>query len=598
MKGRAALIAFALATTVLPVDAALGAAGTLPGEVVVVRMANPSDGAELRVRGRPVARLFGAGARARLKAAERRLRRAFIGPVAVSVDDRGKVAQLVVDGQVVLAATAADAGREETTPASLAGRWAAALEQALAVPPIAVSSSQVVVSPGGVGYATVTTPTPGAVTLGGFDARIAGVHLAQGALRVVGRRLGGTSVSLRLGPYQTSVAVAVRAPAGVIPPSAEVIVTGSPAPPELIREAIERRVRQIVRLEPGASTAVAAVPVDAPMAAGTSLSVPVAVRITSPFAGPVDGSVQVAVTNAPIRLADPNRLLVSNRPETITSNGLLFNETLSADHPARLLFHHLNGTPSQSRILKISLSNPGAARARVHYLSGLAGPAPDPVLTGHLATTRFLLALTAGVGYIVEVPPRGRTEFTAYTLAPQALVSGLMQFQVVEGGPIDLTVNVRLPWLLDRTVTTDLGPWAFPHPRGTFPGSLVEVKRDVPADQPYTIGELGVMSELKDVRSGEPLVGDYGVLYRFRLRLVNPTDRQITAALLAHAAGGPARGLFLIDGAVLDLGLLQANEERMVTSFVLPPSGTREVTVVTMPIAGSFYPVLLAMRPR
>ncbi|HET8679577.1 MAG TPA: hypothetical protein VFM39_05615, partial [bacterium] len=177
-------------------------------------------------------------------------------------------------------------------------------------------------------------------------------------------------------------------------------------------------------------------------------------------------------------------------------------------------------------------------------------------------------------------------------------VSGLMQFQVVEGGPVDLTVHVRLPWLLDRTVTTDLGPWAFPHPRGTFPGSLVEVKRDVPVDQTAAIGDLGVMSDLKDMRTGEPLVGDYGVLYRFRLRLVNPTDRQITSDLLANAAGGPARGLFLIDGGVTDLGLLQANEERVVTSFMLAPRGTRDVMVVTMPIAGSFYPVRLALRPR
>ncbi len=597
MKVRAALIAFAVALTVLPVDSA-SAAGSLPGEVVVVRIADPSDGAELRVRGKPVARLIGTGARTRLKAAERRLRRAFIGPVAIAVDDRGKVAHLVVDGHAVLAATAGDAAREDTTPALLAGGWATALGQALALPPIAVSSSLVPVSPGGVGYVTVTTPTPGAVVLSGFDARIAGVHLAQGTLRVAGRRLGGTTVGLRLGPYQTSVAVAVRPPAGVIPPTAEVIVTGSPAPPELVRDAVERRVRQIVQRDPGASTAVAGVPVDAPMAAGTSLSVPVPVRITSPFAGPVDGTVQVAVTNAPIRLADPNRLLVSNRPETITSNGLLFNETLSAAHPARLLFHHLNGTPSQSRILKITLSNPGAARARVHYLAGLAGPAPDPVLTGYLATARFLLALTSGIGYIVEVPSKGRTEFTAYTLAPQALVSGLMQFQVVEGGPVDLTVHVRLPWLLDTTVTTDLGPWAFPHPRGTFPGSVVEVQRDVPADQPSAIGDLGVMSELKDLRTGEALVGDYGVLYRFRLRLVNPTDRQINADLMITAAGGAARGLFLIDGVVTDVGLLQATEERAVTSFALASRATREVTVVTMPIAGSFYPVRIAMRPR
>ncbi len=596
MTRRAALAVLVVIAAGLPAAAEMR--GALPGEVVVARIADRPGGSELRVRGRPVAQLYGRGAQARMVAAMRALRRAFFAPVAVAVDDRSGVARLLVDGQVVLTADPADAGRDGTTPALLAGRWAGALEQALAVAPLAVLPSSIVLSPGGVAIASVSTPTPGPIVVGRFDARVAEVRLVRGTLRVVGRRLGGTIVTLRLGPYQTPVTIAVRRPAGVIPLAAEVIVTGSPAPPDLIREAVERRVRQVVRLDPGASTAVGRVPVESPLAPGASLSSPVAARITSPYGGPVEGIVQVTVTNTPIRLVDPDRLLVSNRPETITSNGLLFNETLSAAHPARLLFHHLNGTPSQSRILKITIGNPGAAPARVHYLSGLAGPGSDHVLIGHLATARFLSALTAGQGYIVEVPPRGRSEFTAYTLAPQALVSGLMQFQVVEGGPIDLTVHVRLPWLLDRTVTTDLGPWAFPHPRGTFPGALVDVKRDVAADQPSPIGDLGVMSDLKDVRTGEPLIGDYGVLYRFRLRLTNPTDRQITAALMANAAGGPARALFLVDGLAADLGLLQANEERMVTSFVLAPGGTRDVTVLTMPIAGSFYPVRLEVRPR
>ncbi len=601
MGARGAAVAILCLAVGLPAAAAPRARGdpamgTVPGEVVVARI--PAAGAELRVRGRPVARLYGAGAWGRMTTAARRLHRPFILPVAVSVDDRGRAARLIVDGVAVLTAERSDAAREGTTPAELVGLWARALEDALATPAIAISPPAVALSPGGVAVATVTAVIPHPFVLGAFDRRVADIRLGAGEVRITGRRLGSTTVVLRLGPYQAHLAVSVRRPAGIVPAAADVIVTGSPAPPGLIREAVERRVQQVVRRDPGATIDLGAVAAEGPLAPGAAMSVPVAVRIRSPYGGPVDGTVQVSVTNTPIRLTDPDRLLVSNRPETITGNGLLFQETLAGDHPARLLFHHKNGTPSQARILKITLSNPGGVRARVHYLSGLAGPSPDPGLVGHLATVRFLSALTAGHGYIVEVPPRSAAAFTAYTLAPMALVSGLIQFQVVEGGPVELTVHVRLPWLLDRTVTTDLGPWAFPHPRGTFPGSMVDVVRDLPVDQPAMVGELGVMSDLRDVRTGEPLVGDYGVLYRFRLRLTNPTDRQVTTALLANAAGGPARGLFLVDGAAADLGLLQPNEEQTVASFTLGPRSAREIIILTMPIAGSFYPVRLAVRPQ
>jgi hypothetical protein len=335
-----------------------------------------------------------------------------------------------------------------------------------------------------------------------------------------------------------------------------------------------------------------------PLAPGATITVPVGVAVRSPYAGPVDGTVRVVVTNERVRLADPEVLLISNRPEAITDNGLLFQETLLPGRPARLLYHHMNGSPTQARVLKITLSNPGATRANVHYLSGHAGPSPDPVLIGYASTARFLDALVATRGYVVEVPARGVTTFTAYTLAPLALVSGLMQFQVLDGGPVDLTVQARLPYLLDRTVTADLGAWAPPHPRGTFPGAVVDIARDVPANEAFSIADLGVMSNLRDVRTGEPLTGDYGVLYRIRLSLHNATDRDVTTGLIANAAGGIARGLFLIDGAPVDVGLIPAAGDRQVAAFTVAPGSRRDVVVLTMPVAGSFYPVRLALRPQ
>lgn len=414
-------------------------------------------------------------------------------------------------------------------------------------------------------------------------------------LAVLCGHLGQTAYAAAPG---ASASLAARPPAGAVPAEADVIVTGAPATPELIREAVARRLDQVVQRNPGATVALGPIAVQGPLRPGEMLVIPVVASIRSPYARPVDGTVAVRVVNAPVELGDPDMLLISNRPETITGNGRLFQETLAPGRSVRLLYHHLNGPPPRTRILKITLHNPGRALARVHYLSGHAGPSPDPLHVGFASTARFLEALLAGRGYVVDVPASGSATFTAYSLAPLAMVSGLMQFQVVEGGPVELVVNVRLPWLLDRTVTADLGAWAFAHPRGTFPGSVVDLVREMPAHIPAPVADLGVMSDLRDLRTGEWLVGDYGVLYRLRLRLVNPTERETTAVLVASAVGGLARGLFYVEGKPVDVGLMRPGEDRTVGAFAVAPGSARELTVLTMPVAGSYYPVRLALRPR
>lgn len=582
----------------LSLGMAAGRAESSPGEITVEPLAGRPPGATLRVRGQPVIQVFGADAARRLQDAARRLD-PLLGPaVAITTTATRTLARLVVNDRVVFIAGRADAALAGMTPVSLARQWAEALEAALAVPSITLSQTGVVLSPGRRSIVAVTTMLTSSITVGAFDQQVAAVRPGGNEVVITGRNPGNTIIPLRIGPYRAQVAVSVRRPAGVIPAATTVIVTGLPAPADLIREAVERRLDEAVHRDPGATMEVGEIAPDGPLAPGVSATIRVAVALRSPYAGPVDGTVRVRVHNLPVQIVDPGVLLVSNRPETITGNGLLFQETLAPGTSARLLYHHMNGSPAQARVLKITLTNPGTTRARVHYLSGLAGPSSDPVLIGSTSTARFLDALASARGYVIEVPARGATTFTASALAPLALVSGLMQLQVIDGGPVDLTVHVRVPWILDRTVTADLAPGAYPHPRGTFPGSVVEIVREQPVDTPVPLGDLGIMSNLREVRTGEPLTGDYGVLYRMRLRLLNPTDREVTAAFVANAAGGPARGLFLIDGAPVDVGLIRATEDREVAIFTLAPGSRREVVVLTMPVAGSFYPVRLTLRPR
>lgn len=587
-----------LAALAAPAATPVRAQGPLAGETMVARLPGRPPVAELRVRGHPVVRLVGTDAARRLQDAARRLEPLLPPPTVVTVRAGPRGAALVVDGVPVLWLLRGEARSQPGRPVEVVRRWARALEEALRTPALAAPVRDLVLAPGGVGRFTLRVAGTAPVTVGAYDRRVVTVRLQGRDVEVTAGERGATVVPFRLGPYRAGVGVAVRPPAGTPPEEVEVVVTGAPAPPELVRAAVERRLVEATPVQAGATLTIGPIALDGPLAVGAAAELPVVVAIRSPFGGPVEGTARVRVHNAGVSLADPDVLLVSNRPERITASGLLFRETLETGRAARLLYHHLNGIPGRSLVLKVTLRNAGAGRARVHYTSGLAGPSHDPVFVGYAATRRFLAALVAGQGYFVDVPDGGAATFTAYTLPPDALVSGLMQVQVTQGGPVEVVVHVRAPYLLDHTVTTDLGPTAFPHPRGTFPGALVEIERDLPAHMPAPVVDLGVSAGLRDVRTGEALIGDYGVLYRVRLRLTNPTGREVNTVLAANAAGGLARGLFLVDGAVTDAGLMRPYEDREIAPLAVAPGESRTVTVVTMPLAGSFYPVRLSLRPR
>jgi hypothetical protein len=60
---------------------------------------------------------------------------------------------------------------------------------------------------------------------------------------------------------------------------------------------------------------------------------------------------------------------------------------------------------------------------------------------------------------------------------------------------------------------------------------------------------------------------------------------------------GPARGAFLIDGRLVEVSF-RPNDERVLWTLTIPAGQAVQVQVVTMPAAGSNYPVRLTLRPR
>ena len=92
------------------------------------------------------------------------------------------------------------------------------------------------------------------------------------------------------------------------------------------------------------------------------------------------------------------------------------------------------------------------------------------------------------------------------------------------------------------------------------------------------------------------LEGNYGVVYRIGVQLRNPFAEPKKVEVAFDAGAGPANAVFLIGGQYVDMVGAYAGGERNVAQFQLSPNETRNVTIETMPLGGSFYPAALVVR--
>ncbi|MFN3286629.1 MAG: hypothetical protein ACK45F_10145, partial [bacterium] len=241
--------------------------------------------------------------------------------------------------------------------------------------------------------------------------------------------------------------------------------------------------------------------------------------------------------------------------------------------------------------------NPSRRRARVHMQLAAPGAWHDTMGVGHAAARRFLELLGRGAGYVLEIPAQGEHRFTTQRTPPGHVVSGLLQVQVLEGGPLEVSVSVRTVYVLDRAVRWEVEPEDKSHPRGVFGPPLVEVEATLVVGEEWQT-DIGRSRQLRDLRTGTLLEGDYGVTYRLRLILQNPTDRPADVELVLVASSGPAYATFLVDGQLVDLKFLAAGRSAPVLSATLAPREVRAVELVTVPEAASWYPVRLEWRTR
>jgi hypothetical protein len=469
-------------------------------------------------------------------------------------------------------------------------------------PPIVADPPQVAVEPGKLASTRLNS------VLGNVNAVVADPTVATAVvdqvnrvLFVTGVKVGDTTVTLSDTRGVTLVVpVRVAYAAGTAADYTSLRITGNPASAEYVRDAIAEAVERATTLRPGASANVNpdAVNVRRDLQLDDRFDIDVPVVMAGDGYLTVNGNTRISVENVALPPIEPQRLLVSDFPETLSADGVLFTARLDRTQAQRFLYYHFNPKNEPARRILLKAHNDGASPATVQLIDGSAGPGVNEMEVGHLSTKRFLVRQARNEGLVMTIPPGATINLVDHPLPAQNIVSAIMQLRLILGDGIDLALvaqDANAP--LDQSSdTTQLLAGGVPHARGVYPVPTFYFDRtyDVDGDDlEIPIGQL----PLPNLRQGQALSGDYGVEQSMNVVIVNATRGPHAIALYANPRGGRATGTFIIDGTLVQAHALPPFSKFKIWQETISAGTYRRIRIVTMPEGGSSYPLRLIFAP-
>jgi len=289
----------------------------------------------------------------------------------------------------------------------------------------------------------------------------------------------------------------------------------------------------------------------------------------------------------------PDTVLFSNAPERITEPGRLFAATLLGGDRERLVYHHQNGLRVPVR-LRVQLRNLSPESQRVFFRGGASAPDDSTLAAGLASVREYLRQLVREQGCVLVLAPGARASLWESEMAHLESASGNLDLIMMSRGPIAVLVDA-LP--IDAESAVGQTDFEVPEAPPRFRPAVSFRRFDFDLDGHWLFVRLG-QGEMKNLRTGVALVGDYGLLTETEVLLGNSKARERYAELSFDATAGDARGVFLIDGELVVTPRVRPGRPVVLSRFLVPPHGFRCVRILTMPLNGSHYPASLVFSSR
>ncbi len=272
----------------------------------------------------------------------------------------------------------------------------------------------------------------GQITVKVADPAIVDAIIDQQALTITltGKAPGATSMLITdQRGVSASVPVRVAYLAGSVAPSTSISITGDPAGADFVKQAALKAALAAVQSRPGAQVVATAdeITYNGSLAQDDIATITVPVLIQGEQYFTVDSSTRVRVENVAVPKIVPDSLMVSDYPERLTENGLLFASDLKRSQPSRFLYFHYNPPGQPDRRIVLRAQNTSPEPATVQFISGQGGPDPNEMLTGHVATYKFLRNLVQNQGQVIVIPANGTLNLVEQLLPAKMVVCNLLQ---------------------------------------------------------------------------------------------------------------------------------------------------------------------------
>lgn len=520
-------------------------------------------------------------------------------PRNISVKIERRQARVYAGPTFICVATKADAKANHTTPAALASSWVSSIRTLLLMPAVTLSDKSLLIPLGENRSVTVGGAARGEITLASAD-QLTAVGLADNNTRVVtvtGQKVGTTNIDISVEDEHITLNVTVKKYAGRLNLSTSQ-VTGNPCTSDILCYAAREAVKRSVAPEPGAIVSIGRVDCrGGALAIGETRRIEVDVTMTGSDYITFNGKSQVDISNVAMPHEEVKQLFYSNDPENFKKYQVLFAGMIEKDKASRLLFHHQNGMGKRAHFL-VDLINSGSEPATYRIFRGISDPLVDTVLVGYKACFQFLKDYAGEVSMIETVPPHSRLVLVSDILANDITTSGIMEIRQISGEASYLRVTT-LPPGMDNVLAGDIA--SAPNPvvlnisEHIYP---IPVKSLV---EEYTIGQRWAFIPIgkhavTDATAQRRLYGNYGVTYTINVKVTNPTQQTKKVTVAFDPTAGLASGVFMIDGAFYATKYASPPDEVPLVSYQLQPGQTKNITVITIPVAGSNYPATLVVR--
>lgn len=286
---------------------------------------------------------------------------------------------------------------------------------------------------------------------------------------------------------------------------------------------------------------------------------------------------------------------LSDHPEEVNRQGLLFSGGLTAQRPLRLQYYHLGALAGSDPQVVLEIQNPGSLPARFHLTHAAGKPSLDYFSTGHGNNVAWFENELDAEGEFFDLAPGESRVVLRQPMPREHVISGTLGLTQIQGPPLQFGL-LALP---DRDAPHSLNNLlkeGDTHSRGFYPVATQKLQRRHVLGQKdesrIAVGALrqATFSGVRELR------GDYGVVYEVELEIVNPSSQARTATLLLNPRGGAATATFLWDGQIVEVERTDAMTERVLKTLEVPARSSKTLRLRTIPEGASSYPIRIVVR--